>query len=374
MKNKVKEILRIRGMRGAITAFVGLVIIYVVFGCINDKVFSLQNNLNLLRSMAKYLLIGIGQSFVMITGNIDLSIGSVVGMSAMVTASLMTRGVPIVVALLVSLLIGLIIGYVNGELVGKFQMPPFIATLGTMFVARGIAYLVNGNRNTDNIASILGKDQGKFFQDAFYYGKILGIYTTFWIAFLIFLIFSFILGKTKLGRHIYAVGSNKEASRLSGVDIVSVIKKTYLISAFCSVIVGFILCAQAGMGNMEAGNMYEMYGVAAGVIGGVSPLGGSGLLLGTFQGALLWQTLENGLNMVGAQVGIQRIVIGVGFDKSDNIKSLIQDGYLLCTMAQNPDVMGKMGVDALVECLNGKDLKGETVDTGVSVLNKDNLK
>ena len=311
MKNKIKEILRIRGMRGAITAFVGLVIIYVVFGCINDKVFSLQNNLNLLRSMAKYLLIGIGQSFVMITGNIDLSIGSVVGMSAMVTASLMTRGVPIVVALLVSLLIGLIIGYVNGELVGKFQMPPFIATLGTMFVARGIAYLVNGNRNTDNIASILGKDQGKFFQDAFYYGKILGIYTTFWIAFLIFLIFTFILGKTKLGRHIYAVGSNKEASRLSGVDIVSVIKKTYLISAFCSVIVGFILCAQAGMGNMEAGNMYEMYGVAAGVIGGVSPLGGSGLLLGTFQGALLWQTLENGLNMVGAQVGIQRIVIGV---------------------------------------------------------------
>ena len=311
MKNKVTEILRIRGMRGAITAFVGLVIIYVVFGCINDKVFSLQNNLNLLRSMAKYLLIGIGQSFVMITGNIDLSIGSVVGMSAMVTASLMTRGVPIVVALLVSLLIGLIIGYVNGELVGKFQMPPFIATLGTMFVARGIAYLVNGNRNTDNIASILGKDQGKFFQDAFYYGKILGIYTTFWIAFLIFLIFTFILGKTKLGRHIYAVGSNKEASRLSGVDIVSVIKKTYLISAFCSVIVGFILCAQAGMGNMEAGNMYEMYGVAAGVIGGVSPLGGSGLLLGTFQGALLWQTLENGLNMVGAQVGIQRIVIGV---------------------------------------------------------------
>ena len=328
MKNKVKEILRIRGMRGAFTAFVGLVIIYVVFGCINDKVFSLQNNLNLLRSMAKYLLIGIGQSFVMITGNIDLSIGSVVGMSAMVTASLMTRGVPIVVALLVSLIIGLIIGYINGELVGKFQMPPFIATLGTMFVARGIAYLVNGNRNTDNIASILGKDQGKLFQDAFYYGKILGIYTTFWIAFLIFLIFSFILGKTKLGRHIYAVGSNKEASRLSGVDIVSVIKKTYLISAFCSVIVGYILCAQAGMGNMEAGNMYEMYGVAAGVIGGVSPLGGSGLLLGTFQGALLWQTLENGLNMVGAQVGIQRIVIGVIVVLAVLMDVLVRNGNL----------------------------------------------
>ena len=335
MKNKVKELLKIRGMRGAVTAFFGLLVIYVVFGCINEKVFSLQNNLNLLRSMAKYLLIGIGQSFVMITGNIDLSIGSVVGMSAMVTATLMPKGIPILFALLVSLALGLLIGYLNGELVGKFQMPPFIATLGTMFVARGIAYLINGNRNTDNIAAVLGKAQGDFFQNTFYYGKILGIYNTFWIALLVFLLFSFVLGKTKLGRHIYAVGSNKEASRLSGVDIVSVIKKTYLISAFCSVLVGFILSAQAGMGNMEAGNMYEMYGVAAGVIGGVSPLGGSGLLLGTFQGALLWQTLENGLNMVGAQVGIQRIVIGVIVVLAVLMDVLVRNGNLFSKRAKH---------------------------------------
>ena len=234
-----------------------------------------------------------------------------------------------------SLALGLLIGYLNGELVGKFQMPPFIATLGTMFVARGIAYLINGNRNTDNIAAVLGKAQGDFFQNAFYYGKILGVYNTFWIALLFFLIFSFVLGKTKLGRHIYAVGSNKEASRLSGVDIVSVIKKTYLISAFCSVLVGFILSAQAGMGNMEAGNMYEMYGVAAGVIGGVSPLGGSGLLLGTFQGALLWQTLENGLNMVGAQVGIQRIVIGVIVVLAVLMDVLVRNGNLFSKRAKH---------------------------------------
>lgn len=102
-----------------------------------------------------------------------------------------------------------------------------------------------------------------------------------------------------------------EAAKLSGVNVVSTTIKAYLVSAVCSAVVGFILCAQAGMGNMEAGNMYEMYGVAAGVIGGVSPLGGSGLLLGTLAGAAVWQTLENGLNMIGAQVGIQRLVIGI---------------------------------------------------------------
>ena len=108
-----------------------------------------------------------------------------------------------------------------------------------------------------------------------------------------------------------AIGSNVDAARLSGVDVVKTTTKAYMVSGFCSAIVGFVLCAQAGMGNMDAGNMYEMYGVAAGVIGGVSPLGGSGILLGTFAGAGVWQTLENGLNLIHAQVGFQRIIIGV---------------------------------------------------------------
>ena len=111
--------------------------------------------------MSKYLLIGIGQSFVMITGNIDLSIGSVVGMSAMISATMMTKGMNPVVAILVTIILALVVGVVNGYLVGKFKLPPFIATLGTMFVARGIAYIVNNNRNTDNIASGIGKEAGR---------------------------------------------------------------------------------------------------------------------------------------------------------------------------------------------------------------------
>ena len=211
---------------------------------------------------------------------------------------------------MVALAACLAIGVVNGVLVGKFKLPPFIATLGTMFCARGVAHMANGNRNTDAISTGLGKEAGDAFQNFFYYGKTLGIYNAFWIAFVIFLVVFFIMAKTRTGRHIYAIGSNVEAAKLSGVNVFAT-TKAYLISAFCSFTVGLILAGQAGMGNMEAGVSYEMYGVAAGVIGGISPLGGTGLLLGAFAGAGVWQTLENGLGIIGAPVGIQRIVIGL---------------------------------------------------------------
>lgn len=307
----LKKLLAIKGMGAALTAFVGLIVIYIAFGIINPAVFSGQNILNLLRSMSKYLLIGIAQSYILITGNIDLSIGSMVGMSAMISATMMTKGMNPLVSILIALLACLATGVVNGYLVGKFRLPPFIATLGTMFATRGIAYMVNGNRNTDAIATGIGKDKADSFQNILYYGKTAGVYNTFWIAIIVFVIFFFLLSKTRTGRHIYAIGSNIDAAKLSGVDIVATTTKAYLVSSICSWLVGLILCAQAGMGNMEAGNMYEMYGVAAGVIGGVSPLGGTGILLGTLAGSAVWQTLENGLNMIGAQVGIQRVVIGV---------------------------------------------------------------
>ena len=195
-KSPLKKLLAVRGMGAALTAFVGLIIIYIAFGIINTAVFSGQNILNLLRSMSKYLLIGIAQSYVLITGNIDLSIGSVVGMSAMITATLMVGGMNPVLAILITLVCCLAVGVVNGYLVGKFKLPPFIATLGTMFVARGIAYMVNGNRNTDAIATGVGKETGDAFQNFFYYGKTLGVYNTFWIAVIVFIIFFFLLSKT----------------------------------------------------------------------------------------------------------------------------------------------------------------------------------
>ena len=308
--NKKKKI-AIRGLGAAMVGFAGWVILLLVFGLIDPNILKVNNILNLLRSMAKYLLVGVGQGVILITGNIDLSIGSVVAMSAMVSSTLMSNGTPVIVALLIALAACLAFGVVNGILVGKFKLPPFIATLGTMFCARGVAYMANGNRNTNAISTGLGKEVGDKFQDFFYYGKTLGVYNAFWIAFIIFAVVFFIMAKTRTGRHIYAIGSNVEAAKLSGVNVFTTTTKAYLISAFCSFVVGLILAGQAGMGNMEAGNSYEMYGVAAGVIGGVSPLGGTGLLLGTLAGAGVWQTLENGLGIIGAPVGIQRIVIGL---------------------------------------------------------------
>ena len=310
LNKSIKKLPAIRGMGAALIAFAAWILLYIVFGIIEPNIFSTNNMLNLLRSMAKYLLMGVGQGVILITGNIDLSIGSVVAMSAMISATMMSKGISIIAAVLVTLVCCLAVGVINGLLVGKFKLPPFIGTLGTMFCARGIAYMANGNRNTDAITTGLGKEAGDAFQNFFYYGKTLGVYNAFWIAFLVFLAVFFIMSKTRTGRHIYAIGSNVEAAKLSGINVFATTTKAYLISAFCAFVVGLILVAQAGMGNMEAGNSYEMYGVAAGVIGGISPLGGSGLLLGALAGAGVWQTLENGLGIIGAPVGIQRIVIG----------------------------------------------------------------
>jgi len=311
LNDRKRKVTAVRGMGAAMVGFAGWVILYLVFGLIEPNIFKTNNMLNLLRSMAKYLLVGVGQGVILITGNIDLSIGSVVAMSAMISATMMSKGISTIIAIIAAIGCCLLVGVINGLLVGKFKLPPFIATLGTMFCARGVAYLSNGNRNTDAIVSGLGKEAGDAFQNFFYYGKTLGIYNAFWIAFVIFLVVFFIMSKTRTGRHIYAIGSNVEAAKLSGVNVFATTTKAYLISAFCAAVVGLILAGQAGMGNMEAGNCYEMYGVAAGVIGGISPLGGSGLMLGAFAGAGVWQTLENGLGIIGAPVGIQRIVIGV---------------------------------------------------------------
>lgn len=326
LKDNKKKKVAIRGLGAAMIGFAGWAILLVVFGIIDPNILKMANILNLLRSMAKYLLVGVGQGVILITGNIDLSIGSVVAMSAMISATLMSKGVSIIIAILVAMAACLVVGALNGLLVGKFKLPPFIATLGTMFCARGVAYMANGNRNTDAITTGLGKEAGDAFQNFFYYGKTLGVYNAFWIAAVIFLVVFFVMNKTRTGRHIYAIGSNVEAAKLSGVNVFATTTKAYVISAFCAFVVGLILAGQAGMGNMEAGVSYEMYGVAAGVIGGISPLGGSGLLLGAFAGAGVWQTLENGLGIIGAPVGIQRIVIGVIVSGAVLIDVLVRQG------------------------------------------------
>lgn len=304
--NPFYKLMAIRGMGQVVTVTAGLIVMCIVFSIINPSFYTGKNVGNLLRQIAPILLIGIGQSYVLITGNIDLSIGSVVGMSCMISATLMTKGINPWAAVLITLVCCLAIGLINGELVARCKLPPFIATLGTMTIARGIAQIANNNYNTDSIG-----EGAKGFRDFFYYGQFLGLYNTIWIVMILWLIFNFLLSRTKIGCHIYAIGSNIEASKLSGVNINSITNIVYLVSAFCACTVGLVICATSGMGTMDAGNCYEMYAVAASVIGGVSTLGGQGILLGTVVGAAIWGVLQNGLQFAGAPVAIRNIVIGV---------------------------------------------------------------
>ena len=310
--NIIKKQLAKPGMRQVVTVFIGLIVLCIAFGIINPLFFSSSKLSSLLRQIAPIVLIGIGQSFVLITGNIDLSIGSIVGMSTMMSATMMTKGMNPWMATLLTLIASLAVGIVNGYLVAGFKLPPFIATLGTMTICRGIAQIANGNYNTGAINTIektaAAVDK---FRDIFYYGKTLGLYNGVWIAIIIFLIFNFVLTKTRSGRYLYALGSNPEAARLSGVSVLKTTTIAYLVSAFCSCLVGIIQCCSAGMGAMDAGNSYEMYGVAASVIGGVSTLGGTGRLIGTVVGAAIWSVLQNGLQFAQAPVAIRNIIIGI---------------------------------------------------------------
>lgn len=320
-RNWFQRLFAVRGMGQVITVFFGLIALCAVFYLINPNFLSERNATNLLRQIAPYLIIGIGQGYVLITGNIDLSIGSVVGMSTMISATLMTHGMDPWLAMLVTIIPCLMTGLLNGFLVSVCKLPPFIGTLGTMTIARGVAQLVNGNMNTDAIGRT-----AESWRNLFYYGRTLGIYNTFWIALVIWLIFNFLLSRTRTGRHVYAIGSNAEASKLSGVSVSATTIKAYLVSAFCAGVVGLITCAQAGMGAMDAGTGYELYAVAASVIGGISTLGGQGILLGTVMGASVWGVMYNGLSLVGAPVAWRNIVVGIIVVLSVLIDVLVRSG------------------------------------------------
>ena len=303
--NPVKEFLSRRGVGQIVSVSVALALMFITFALLNERFMTQRNITELLRQISPILIIGIGQSYVLITAGIDLSIGSVVGMSSMLSATLMTKGhMNPVFATLITMACCLTVGVVNGTLISRAKLPPFIATLGTMIIARGVAQWANNNRNTDGIAS-------QTFRNLFYYGKFLNFYAPLWIALILFIVFNFVLARTRAGRHIYAIGSNYEAAKFSGVSVEASQTTAYVISSFTACVVGLILTAMSGMGAMDAGNGYELNAVAASVIGGVSTMGGQGLLFGTVIGACIWGVLQNGLQFAGAPQALKNIVIGV---------------------------------------------------------------
>ena len=291
-----------------LTAFGGVVILMIVFRILNENFLSRNNLMSLTRSICPYLLVGIGQGIVCITGNIDLSIGSVLGMSSMMTATMICNGMNAIPAILITIVAAICVGLVNGVLVGKFMLPPFIGTLGTMTICRGLAEIVNGNYNTGDIGTAAVTTG---FRDLFYYGRVGVVYFVVILTLVVWFCFNYMMNYTKIGRHIYAIGSNKDAARLSGVNVFKTTTIAYVVSSFCACLTAMITLAAAGNGAMSAGMSYEMYGVASAVIGGISTLGGSGLLLGVIAGASVWAILQNGLTLANISVGMRNIVIGV---------------------------------------------------------------
>ena len=306
--NNSRKNIKRPGMDAVVTAFFGMIILLPIFSVLNSNFLSASNLSQLLRSICPYLLIGIGQGIVCLTGNIDLSIGSVVGMSAMISSTLICNGMNPVSAILIDLICCLAAGVFNGVLIGKYKISSFIGTLGSMTICRGIAQLVNGGYNSDSIDKYSGSE---LFRNIFYYGKIGPVYYVVIITAIIFIIINHFVNRTGTGLHIYAIGSNKETAKLSGISIFKTITVIYMISALCSGIAGLISLAGTGMGSISSGISYEMYAVAAAVIGGISTMGGYGLLLGVIPGAAIWTILQNGLTLANVPIAMRNIIIGI---------------------------------------------------------------
>lgn len=291
-----------RSQKQFLSTFSGLLLLMLVFFILSPHFFTVSNILTVATQTAVIAIIAIGQTYVLITGGIDLSIGSNIALSAMVAGICMRANLPIPVAISCGLLTGMLSGTMNGLMIAFGKLPPFIATLGMMTVARGLSYTLTRALPIANLP--------KGFT-VFGTGRSLGIPNPVIIMVILSVIFGFILAKTKLGRHVYAIGSNFETARLSGVNTRATQMSVYIFSGLLAAFAGLIMAARIITAQPAAGDGYELDAVASSVIGGASTMGGEGTIAGTFIGAFVIGVLRNGLNLVSVSPYVQKIIIGI---------------------------------------------------------------
>lgn len=288
--------------------FGAVIILFIAFSLTAKNFFTVRSILSLLLQTSAVTIMGIGVTFPIITGGIDLSIGSVIALSGTVAVIAALAGIPIWLSMIIGLLVGAFIGLINGLLVTKLKLPPFIATLGTMMVARGVALTItNANaKPAPESFGVLGNNAilgtGPQFP---------GIPYPVLIMIAVAIIFQFILNKTRIGRYTFAVGSNEEAARLSGIKVDYVKVVSYVISGLLSGLVGIILASRMVTSQPNSAVGYELNAIASAVIGGVSLMGGVGSVFGTVIGSFIIGILTVGLTMAGANYFLQQIVIGL---------------------------------------------------------------
>lgn len=278
------------------------VLLFVALSIVQPAFFTYDNITNYLRQIATNAVLAIGMTLVMTTGSFDLSVGSVLAVSGIVAGMLAKAGVPISLVIIVGVAIGAAFGAANGLAVAIFKLPSFIVTLAMMQVARGIAYLLSGGFPVSGFASkYLSIGQGYF----------LYIPIPVWILIIVAVIVAVMLAKTRFGRHVYFVGGNEEASRISGINIFSVRVRAHTLCGMMAGLAGVILTFRVASAMPGAGQGYEMDAIAAAVIGGCSLSGGISSITGTVLGALILGIINNGLNLLGVTTYPQMIIKGL---------------------------------------------------------------
>lgn len=279
----------------------------ILFLCVwpaTAKTFPTKTNLfNLLRQSSTNLMLACGMTMVIILGGIDLSVGSIIAMSGCFAAgAVVWGGMPEIVGLTIGVLSGLVFGLFNGAVIAWTNIPPFIVTLASMNLAKGIAYVFSGGK------PIRCMTEAWKFLGA---GYVLGIPTPVWTMFIVFFLCVLFLNRTRIGRHIYAVGGNSTAAKFSGISTAKVKFTVFAISGTLAGLAGVTIASRLYSGTCTSGNAAEMDAIAAVVIGGTSMSGGSGKLGGTLIGALIIGILNNGLNLMGVNSDWQYIIKGI---------------------------------------------------------------
>ncbi|GMB09368.1 ribose ABC transporter membrane protein [Thermolongibacillus altinsuensis] len=283
---------------------IGLMLLCIVLAFLSDSFFTVDNWLNILRQVSINALIAFGMTFVILTGGIDLSVGSVLALSSAIAAGLMASGMGGFSAIIIGIMAGLVMGALNGVIITKGRVAPFIATLATMTIFRGATLVYTEGRpitgfSDDILFQMIGR------------GYFLGIPVPVVFMVVIYAVLYFVLKKTTFGRHTYAIGGNEEASRLSGIRVDRLKIWIYSLTGGLSALAGLILTSRLNSAQPTAGTAYELDAIAAVVLGGTSLSGGRGWIFGTFVGALIIGVLNNGLNLLNVSSFYQQVIKGI---------------------------------------------------------------
>ena len=298
---------------------IALFILIIIFAFTAPAFLTTGNIVILVKQVALMAILGMGMTFVILTGGIDLSVGSIVGLAGMIAGGLITEGlvlpvfgvsiffnIPIVIA--ITLLVGMFVGLLNGLIITKLNVAPFIATLGVLYMARSAALLRSNGATFPNLvgSEALGNTGFPLIGT----GTLLGLPWAIWLMVLFIIITTFVATKTPFGRQVYAVGGNERAAELSGVRVTRIKILVYMISGFCAAVVGLIITSQLVAAHPATGTNYELNAIAVVVLGGSSLMGGRGSIFGTIIGAFVIGVLNNGMVLIGLSEFIQTGITG----------------------------------------------------------------